>query len=664
MTVQTISLFGTVSYTNNRNTAYTNDYSSIWAIKNAVFKLQTGDPNNVYNTATNTDPNSFGGTSLSNLANFDPKKKTIFLTHGWGSTPNLAFYNAASKQHLEDQLQALNPGANIIDVDWRLVAGYWDSSNATYGKYSQGPLNYSNTAARVGDVAQALANAMQQLGIDPNNTEIVGHSLGAHVAGLAGLDYKNATGKLIQEVVGLDPAGPNFSLNNGLNPQDAQRVVAIHSSSAILGPLSAVDTKSLGYVVREPSTNEGNLDIFLQTGGSIYGSGYTGTYSDHSLAITAYENLVSGSVYQGLDITTHYVNYDSYGIPTQRPLVPSNSTNFFSLTQLDNLNITGQYTINLDSSNTARTFNPLIVPGWLGGFDTTQTFFTIDAFQHGLDDLVQIWNNNGTAIASVRKNDGNGKFGAYSGETQSNIGGFAGVKKFLAMDANNDKKTDIVELWNNGTAQAAVYQNNGDGTFTALKNTSLGFAFNNQDQFLSVDNSIVKIHDNGNGTVSANTWSLNDSLHPGALTNYLGGSGGGRQYVPLDANADGKTDILEIGGNNWTSVWANNGDGTFGYLNGGWSLGGGQPNSHYVALDINRDGKTDLVQTYDRGDGNAAATVWLNNGNGTFNQGSNTSWLGGLTGFNSQYLALNQLGVPDILQVYGSGGSVHATIWA
>lgn len=83
-----------------------------------------------------------------------------------------------------------------------------------------------------------------------------------------------------------------------------------------------------------------------------------------------------------------------------------------------------------------------------------------------------------------------------------------------------------------------------------------------------------------------------------------------------------------------------------------------------MALDINRDGKTDLVQTYDRGDGNAAATVWLNNGNGTFNQGSNTSWLGGLTGFNSQYLALNQLGVPDILQVYGSGGSVHATIWA
>lgn len=82
--------------------------------------------------------------------------------------------------------------------------------------------------------------------IDPGRIQLVGHSLGAHLAGFIGKNTKSKVGR----IYGLDPAGPCFGAYTGflypkskrLAPSDAQEVITIQTNSALLG-----HEKPLGY---------------------------------------------------------------------------------------------------------------------------------------------------------------------------------------------------------------------------------------------------------------------------------------------------------------------------------------------------------------------------------------------------------------------------------
>lgn len=69
------------------------------------------------------------------------------------------------------------------------------------------------------------------------NIELIGHSLGAHIAGYVGQEFEGE----IPVIYGLDPAGPRFSYTIvvdpywRLDPTDAKLVVAIHSCDPIMG---------------------------------------------------------------------------------------------------------------------------------------------------------------------------------------------------------------------------------------------------------------------------------------------------------------------------------------------------------------------------------------------------------------------------------------------
>lgn len=68
-----------------------------------------------------------------------------------------------------------------------------------------------------------------------NNINVIGHSLGGHVAGLAG---KNLNNGRIHAVIALDPAGPLFSFDDEITrvaPQDADYVEVIHTNGGLLG---------------------------------------------------------------------------------------------------------------------------------------------------------------------------------------------------------------------------------------------------------------------------------------------------------------------------------------------------------------------------------------------------------------------------------------------
>lgn len=106
----------------------------------------------------------------------------------------------------------------MLAVDWRRAAK---------------TCNYFNAIADTQIVALVVASFLRKLmrlyGQTPNDYVLVGHSLGAHIAGFVGANFSSPQLKLI---IGLDPAGPGFndvSNHFRLDPSDARLVVAIHT---------------------------------------------------------------------------------------------------------------------------------------------------------------------------------------------------------------------------------------------------------------------------------------------------------------------------------------------------------------------------------------------------------------------------------------------------
>lgn len=84
-------------------------------------------------------------------------------------------------------------------------------------------------------VARFVTYLIDQGRMDIENVVLIGHSLGAHIVGIAGKKMLNHT---LPKIVGLDPASPLFSLNEldrRLAKGDARYVEIIHSNAGILG---------------------------------------------------------------------------------------------------------------------------------------------------------------------------------------------------------------------------------------------------------------------------------------------------------------------------------------------------------------------------------------------------------------------------------------------
>ncbi|KAG7302274.1 hypothetical protein JYU34_013768 [Plutella xylostella] len=94
-------------------------------------------------------------------------------------------------------------------------------------------------------LGSTLAQVIQN-GQDPSNIMLVGHSLGAHVAGIAGQRVAELTGRKLARITGLDPALPCFPPDNPggrLDATDADYVDVIHTNGGILGMKESVGHK-------------------------------------------------------------------------------------------------------------------------------------------------------------------------------------------------------------------------------------------------------------------------------------------------------------------------------------------------------------------------------------------------------------------------------------
>ncbi|KAJ8710488.1 hypothetical protein PYW08_009003 [Mythimna loreyi] len=114
-------------------------------------------------------------------------------------------------------------------------------------------LRASTIVTYIGRVLGETLAALIPAGLDPSRIHLIGHSLGAHIAGFAGKEVFKRTGRKIGRITGLDPAGPCFS--NVATPlrlykDDADFVDVIHTNAGFYG---------LGESV-------GHVDIFFNGG--------------------------------------------------------------------------------------------------------------------------------------------------------------------------------------------------------------------------------------------------------------------------------------------------------------------------------------------------------------------------------------------------------------
>ncbi|XP_034247781.1 pancreatic triacylglycerol lipase-like [Thrips palmi] len=157
------------------------------------------------------------------LAGFNPKRPTKVVIHGFSNTIESPLFTEMLPGILE------NTDCNLIGVDW--------------GNLAKAPfyIEARNHATGVGKIVAKLVDALEQDGgLQLEDLHLIGHSLGAHVAGCTGKDLKSKN--KIGRITGLDPAMPLYLLlkSDRLNKNDAKLVDVIHTCGGRLGLAEAI----------------------------------------------------------------------------------------------------------------------------------------------------------------------------------------------------------------------------------------------------------------------------------------------------------------------------------------------------------------------------------------------------------------------------------------
>ncbi|XP_050292730.1 pancreatic triacylglycerol lipase-like [Anthonomus grandis grandis] len=150
------------------------------------------------------------------LTGFRINRPTLVIIHGWRNN-----FESVVNDRIKNAV-LLNNNINVIVVDWSPIA-------------AKGYIRAQGSVLAVGNyIGDFLLRLDDELNHRIRKLTIVGHSLGAHIAGNAGA----RTNGLIETIIGLDPAGPLFSksrTDNRLDPTDGKYVHVIHTNDGMLG---------------------------------------------------------------------------------------------------------------------------------------------------------------------------------------------------------------------------------------------------------------------------------------------------------------------------------------------------------------------------------------------------------------------------------------------
>lgn len=96
----------------------------------------------------------------------------------------------------------------MIVVDWGKLSGSGvtiENQFQTYNVYLKVLQNLGPVAQRIADLLHFLKS---EAAVDFSQVHIIGHSLGAHIAGATGYWVKTKYNGVVDRISGLDPAGP------------------------------------------------------------------------------------------------------------------------------------------------------------------------------------------------------------------------------------------------------------------------------------------------------------------------------------------------------------------------------------------------------------------------------------------------------------------------
>lgn len=184
------------------------------------YDLYTRTTQNSRVTITNNDVNALANT------NFDSKKENVFVAHGWTNDRN-----SAVNTQIRGSIFAKND-VNLFIIDWS-------------GPASKNYISAKGATVDVGKIVGAFINSIQtRYGVDGSKFVLIGHSLGAHVVGCAG----KVVNKEVEHIIGLDPAGPLYSVgtsSNRIDAKDGKFVQILHTNGNLLGISSSIGDADL-----------------------------------------------------------------------------------------------------------------------------------------------------------------------------------------------------------------------------------------------------------------------------------------------------------------------------------------------------------------------------------------------------------------------------------
>uniref|UniRef100_A0A6P4FJJ7 Phospholipase A1-like n=1 Tax=Drosophila rhopaloa TaxID=1041015 RepID=A0A6P4FJJ7_DRORH len=155
-------------------------------------------------------------------SHFDKKHGTRFVIHGWGG-------------RYTDSMNVKITKAWLSKGDYNVIVVNWDRSQSF--DYASSVIAVPGAGTKVGEMIEHLHH---HHGMSLETLEVIGHSLGAHVAGYAG---KKVGDKRVHTIVGLDPAMPLFSYdkpNKRLSTEDAFYVESIQTNGGLKGFLKPI----------------------------------------------------------------------------------------------------------------------------------------------------------------------------------------------------------------------------------------------------------------------------------------------------------------------------------------------------------------------------------------------------------------------------------------
>uniref|UniRef100_A0A224XQS7 Putative pancreatic lipase-like enzyme n=1 Tax=Panstrongylus lignarius TaxID=156445 RepID=A0A224XQS7_9HEMI len=220
------------------------------------------------------------------LSKGDPLSYTLLpqnvsLTPGWLTPTNLA---GQSEEPIPLGLILhgmgghTNSSSNLL-IGQALLDSYrkWNLVAVDYSKAVS--VDYLEAVSKVMPVAEKIAKWLTELINDghasPEKITLIGFSLGAHVAGIAGhvLKSHNFT---VDKIVALDPALPSFESamdEDRLTQDDAENVIVVHTTGgniAFADPLGDIDFYPNGGIDPQPMCTASRLSSIMCSHSASY----------------------------------------------------------------------------------------------------------------------------------------------------------------------------------------------------------------------------------------------------------------------------------------------------------------------------------------------------------------------------------------------------------